>query len=137
MWRTRRLSASLCLVLSLLLLPSRCDGQVDISCDTLLPNTANAVAQTSTPPYRLTVTIENYTPSSLITGKSLDWICVASGTVACSLYTLSSDNSLKRTLSPYFRNLPLLHITIRLHLTSRLLKFMQWLARKQYVLRSS
>ena len=41
---------------------------------------------------------------------------------------------LKRTLSPYFRNLPLLHITIRLHLTSRLLKFMQWLARKQYVL---
>ena len=40
----------------------------------------------------------------------------------------------KRTLSPYFRNLPLLHITIRLHLTSRLLKFMQWLARKQYVL---
>ena len=43
---------------------------------------------------------------------------------------------LKRTLSPYFRNLPLLHITIRLHLTSRLLKFMQWLARKQYVLRS-
>ena len=34
----------------------------------------------------------------------------------------------KRTLSPYF------HITIRLHLTSRLLKFMQWLARKQYVL---
>ena len=42
----------------------------------------------------------------------------------------------KRTLSPYFRNLPLLHITIRLHLTSRLLKFMQWLARKQYVLRS-
>ena len=43
-------------------------------------------------------------------------------------------DSLKRTLSPYFRNLPLLHITIRLHLTSRLLKFMQWLARKQYVL---
>ena len=43
---------------------------------------------------------------------------------------------LKRTISPYFRNLPLLHITIRLHLTSRLLKFMQWLARKQYVLRS-
>ena len=42
----------------------------------------------------------------------------------------------KRTLSPYFRNLPLLHITIRLHLTSRLLKFMQWLARKQYVLGS-
>ena len=41
---------------------------------------------------------------------------------------------IKRTLSPYFRNLPLLHITIRLHLTSRLLKFMQWLARKQYVL---
>ena len=41
---------------------------------------------------------------------------------------------LKRTLSPYFRNLPLLHITIRLHLTSQLLKFMQWLARKQYVL---
>ena len=41
---------------------------------------------------------------------------------------------LKRTLSPYFRNLPLLHITIRLHLTSRLLKLMQWLARKQYVL---
>ena len=41
---------------------------------------------------------------------------------------------LKRTLSPYFRNSPLLHITIRLHLTSRLLKFMQWLARKQYVL---
>ena len=41
---------------------------------------------------------------------------------------------LKRTLSPYFRNLPLLHITIRLHLTWRLLKFMQWLARKQYVL---
>ena len=40
----------------------------------------------------------------------------------------------KRTLSPYFRNSPLLHITIRLHLTSRLLKFMQWLARKQYVL---
>ena len=37
----------------------------------------------------------------------------------------------KRTLSPYFRNLPLLHITIRLHLTSRLLKFMQWLAGKQ------
>ena len=44
--------------------------------------------------------------------------------------------SFKRTLSPSFRNLPLLHITIRLHLTSRLLKFMQWLARKQYVLRS-
>ena len=42
--------------------------------------------------------------------------------------------NIKRTLSPYFRNLPLLHITIRLHLTSRLLKFMQWLARKQYVL---
>ena len=41
---------------------------------------------------------------------------------------------IKRTLSPYFRNSPLLHITIRLHLTSRLLKFMQWLARKQYVL---
>ena len=41
---------------------------------------------------------------------------------------------IKRTLSPYFRNLPLLHITIRLHLTSQLLKFMQWLARKQYVL---
>ena len=40
----------------------------------------------------------------------------------------------KRTLSPYFRNLPLLHITIRIHLTWRLLKFMQWLARKQYVL---
>ena len=34
----------------------------------------------------------------------------------------------KRTLSPYFRNLPLFHITIRLHLTWRLLKFMQWLA---------
>ena len=44
------------------------------------------------------------------------------------------DIYFKRTLSPYFRNLPLLHITIRLHLTSRLLKFMQWLARKQYVL---
>ena len=42
---------------------------------------------------------------------------------------------LKRTLSPHFRNLPLLHITIRLHLTWRLLKFMQWLARKQYLLR--
>ena len=41
----------------------------------------------------------------------------------------------KRTLSPYFRNLPLLHITIRLHLICRLLKFMQWLARKQYLLR--
>ena len=38
-------------------------------------------------------------------------------------------------LSPYFRNLPLLHITIRLHLIWRLLKFMQWLARKQYLLR--
>ena len=31
----------------------------------------------------------------------------------------------KRTLSPYFRNSPLLHITIRFHLTWRLLKFMQ------------
>ena len=41
---------------------------------------------------------------------------------------------LKRTLRPYFRNLPLLHITIRLHLIWRLLKFMQWLARKQYLL---
>ena len=41
----------------------------------------------------------------------------------------------KRTLSPYFRNLPLLHITIRLHLIWRLLIFMQWLARKQYLLR--
>ena len=41
----------------------------------------------------------------------------------------------KRTLSPYFRNLPLLHITIRFHLIWRLLKFMQWLARKQYLLR--
>ena len=41
----------------------------------------------------------------------------------------------KRTLSPYFRNLPLLHITIRLNLIWRLLKFMQWLARKQYLLR--
>ena len=41
----------------------------------------------------------------------------------------------KRTLSPYFRNSPLLHITISLHLTWRLLKFMQWLARKQYLLR--
>ena len=40
----------------------------------------------------------------------------------------------KRTLSPYFCNLPLLHITIRLHLICRLLKFMQWLARKQYLL---
>ena len=40
---------------------------------------------------------------------------------------------IKRTLSPYFRNSPLLHITIRLHLTWRLLKFMQWLARKQYL----
>ena len=40
----------------------------------------------------------------------------------------------KRTLSPYFRNSPLLHITIRFHLTWRLLKFMQWLARKQYLL---
>ena len=52
---------------------------------------------------------------------------------------ISSEGStsiFKRTLSPYFRNLPLLHITIRLHLTSRLLKFMQWLARKQYVLGS-
>ena len=42
---------------------------------------------------------------------------------------------IKRTLSPYFRNLPLLHITIRLHLIWRLLKFMQWLAGKQYLLR--
>ena len=42
---------------------------------------------------------------------------------------------IKRTLTPYFRNLPLLHITIRLHLTWRLLKFIQWLARKQYLLR--
>ena len=40
----------------------------------------------------------------------------------------------KRTLSPYFRNSPLLHTTVRLHLTWRLLKFMQWLARKQYLL---
>ena len=51
----------------------------------------------------------------------------------------SGDNTIplpfKRTLSPYFRNLPLLHITIRLHLIWRLLKFMQWLARKQYLLR--
>ena len=45
------------------------------------------------------------------------------------------DLFVKRTLSPYFRNLPLLHITIRLHLIWRLLKFMQWLARKQYLLR--
>ena len=44
-------------------------------------------------------------------------------------------DNVKRTLSPYFRNLPLLHITIRLHLIWRLLKFMQWLARKQYLLR--
>ena len=43
--------------------------------------------------------------------------------------------NIKRTPSPYFRNLPLLHITIRLHLTWRLLKFMRWLARKQYILR--
>ena len=49
-------------------------------------------------------------------------------------FLLDRTQRVKRTLSPYFRNLPLLHITIRLHLTSRLLKFMQWLARKQYVL---
>ena len=35
-------------------------------------------------------------------------------------------SNIKRTLSPYFHNLPLLHITIRLNLTWRLLKFMQW-----------
>ena len=48
---------------------------------------------------------------------------------------LAAACNLKGTLSPYFRNLPLLHITIRLHLIWRLLKFMQWLARKQYLLR--
>ena len=55
----------------------------------------------------------------------------------CQMYTAHvqcESGQVKRTLSPYFRNLPLLHITIRLHLTSRLLKFMQWLSRKQYVL---
>ena len=45
----------------------------------------------------------------------------------------AKPRSLKRTLSPYIRNLALLHITIRLHLIWRLLKFMQWLARKQYL----
>ena len=50
-------------------------------------------------------------------------------------YLILPSLKVKRTLSPYFRNLPLLHITIRLHLIWRLLKFMQWLARKQYLLR--
>ena len=50
-------------------------------------------------------------------------------------WSSSVNRHVKRTLSSYFRNLPLLHITIRLHLTWRLLKFMQWLARKQYLLR--
>ena len=41
-------------------------------------------------------------------------------------------------LTTYFRNLPLLHITLslRLRLTWRLLKFMQRLARKQYSITS-
>ena len=56
--------------------------------------------------------------------------------VGISIVSVDVDHRhLKRTLSPYFRNLPLLHITIRLHLIWRLLKFMQWLARKQYLLR--
>ena len=38
-----------------------------------------------------------------------------------SVYT----ETIKSTLTPHFRNSPLLHITIRLHLTWRLLKFMQ------------
>ena len=56
--------------------------------------------------------------------------------VGCISYAdyIKNNYGFKRTLNPYFRNLPLLHITIRLHLTWRLLKFTQWLARKQYLL---
>ena len=96
---------------------------------------------TSTGQVALTILLQNGDPMLIVelTRLLLQWLW-ADGlnlyhTINCmyvSMYTLYT--LLKRTLSPYFRNSPLLHITIRLHLTSRLLKFMQWLARKQYVL---
>ena len=43
------------------------------------------------------------------------------------------NDRVKITLTPYFRILPLFHVTTRLHLTGRLLKFMQWFAIQQYL----